>query len=104
MQNRFQVNLHFLPYWDVLTAEDAEQLETKRIPGHAQEFETAFALAVFPENVRTDAVSDQPDPEPATATAAAGAKLIDRTVDRVAQFVQRMISGEETAEIPAFFE
>ncbi|MCP4788339.1 MAG: creatininase family protein [Fuerstiella sp.] len=104
MLRRFQVNLQFLPYWDVLTAEDAEQLETKRIPGHAQEFETAFALAAFPENVRSDAVSDQPDPEPATATAASGAELIGRTVDRVAQFVQRMISGEETAEVPAFFQ
>ncbi len=104
MLRRFQVNLQFLPYWDVLTPEDAEQLQTKRIPGHAQEFETAFALAAFPENVRTDAVSDQSDPEPAKATAASGAELIDRTVDRVSQFVQRMISGEETAEIPAFFK
>jgi creatinine amidohydrolase len=104
MLRRFQVNLQFLPYWDVLSPEDAEQLQTKRIPGHAQEFETAFALAAFPENVRTDAVSDQSDPEPAKATAASGAELIDRTVDRVSQFVQRMISGEETAEIPAFFK
>jgi creatinine amidohydrolase/Fe(II)-dependent formamide hydrolase-like protein len=50
-----------LPYWDVLDKEDAELLETKSIPGHAQEYETAFALAAFPENVRTDMWEDQDD-------------------------------------------
>jgi creatinine amidohydrolase/Fe(II)-dependent formamide hydrolase-like protein len=104
MLRRFQVNLHFLPYWDVLAAEDAELLETKRIPGHAQEFETAFAMSAFPENVRTQAVADQPDPEPAAATAETGAELIGRTVDRVSKFVEKMISGEESAQIPAFFK
>ncbi len=101
---RFQVNLQFLPYWDTLTAEDANELQTKSIPGHAQEFETAFALAAFPENVRPEALSDQPDPAPAMATANAGQVLIDRTVDRVAEFVQEMIDGRRIAEVPAFFE
>ena len=80
MLRRFQVNLHFLPYWDVLNKSDAELLETKDIPGHAQEFETAFALAAFPENVRSQAVVDQSDQAPAKATAEAGQELINRTV------------------------
>lgn len=101
---RFQCNLHFLPYWDVLTAEDAEELQTKSIPGHAQEFETAFALAAFPENVRQKDLKDQPDPAPALATAEAGQTLIDRTVDRVAEFVAEMIDGRRAAEVPPFFE
>lgn len=104
MLRRFQVNLHFLPYWDTLTAEDALLLQTKSIPGHAQEFETAFALAAFPENVRADAVSDQPDTSPALATAEAGQQLIDRTVDRVAQYVTEMMDGTRVAEVPPFFE
>ena len=98
-----EVNLHFLPYWDVIQDEAARDLlKTRVIPGHAQEFETAFALAAFPENVRTDAVSDQADPEPAQATAEAGKALLDLTVDRVAAYVEEMIDGRRVAEIPPF--
>ncbi|APZ91205.1 creatininase family protein [Fuerstiella marisgermanici] len=101
---KFQVNLQFLPYWDVLTEADANELQSKSIPGHAQEFETAFALAAFPENVRSEAVADQPDPAPAMATAENGQLLIDRTVDRVADYLQEMLDRKRTAEVPAFFE
>ena len=101
---QFQINLQFLPYWDVLTDEDAKLLQSQSIPGHAQEFETAFALAEFPENVRIADVSDQPDPEPAMATEENGRVLIERTIDRVSQFLQEMIDGSNVAKIPAFFE
>jgi len=85
---RYQVNLHFLPYWEVLTAEDARELmqsghEKGRFsPGHAQEFETSFALAVFPENVRTEVWADQPDQTPSLTTAAKGKAFVERRVDR----------------------
>ena len=104
MLRKFQVNLQFLPYWDVLTEDDANELQSKSIPGHAQEFETAFALAAFPENVRSEAVADQPDPAPAMATAENGQLLIDRTVERVAGYLQEMLDGKRTAKVPAFFE
>ncbi|GAB5444027.1 MAG: creatininase family protein [Fuerstiella sp.] len=100
---QYQVNLQFLPYWEVLNQDDAALLQSKNIPGHAQEFETAFALAEFPENVRTDAVSDQPDPEPALASAEAGRELIDRTIARLAEHVDKMIDGTNRIEIPPFF-
>ena len=99
---RYQVNLQFLPYWDVLTDADAELLATQDIPGHAQEFETAFALAEFPENVRQAALNDQTDPTPGKATAEAGRELIDRVVDRVSTFVNEMIDGKRVAEVPDF--
>ena len=104
---RMQVNLQFLPYWDVLTEEDAKLLKSGHrlpddLPGHAQEFETAFALAAFPENVRTDVTKDQEDPKPAMATAETGRALIERTVERVATHVQKMIDGESVIEIPPF--
>ncbi|HAA51978.1 MAG TPA: hypothetical protein DCE43_19830, partial [Planctomycetaceae bacterium] len=73
-----------------------------RFPGHAQEFETAFALAVFPENVRQDAMEDQEDTEPLSATAENGAAIVETIVTRVAAHVQAMIDGENTAEVPAF--
>jgi creatinine amidohydrolase len=96
-------NLHFVSYWDLLPKEIAEAaLKTKRWPGHAQEFETAFALAAFPENVRHDAMHDQPDQEPLAATAEAGQKLIDAIVVEVAKYVQGMIDGTNVAAVPEF--
>ncbi|GIT29037.1 MAG: hypothetical protein Ct9H300mP1_10830 [Planctomycetaceae bacterium] len=46
---RLEINLQFHSYWDFLDDEAVSPyLETGRFPGGAQEFETAFALAVFP--------------------------------------------------------
>ena len=104
---RYQVNLHFLSYWDVYTAEDAELLDSGQrmpqdLPGHAQEFETSFALSAFPENVRTDMWTDQADPTPAMATAEKGEQFIRRAVDRLVNFVEEVIDGRRVAEIPPF--
>lgn len=96
-------NLHFRSYWAFLPEQVAQQnLSTGRAPGHAQEFETAFALTAFPENVRADAMQDQVDREPLAATAEAGAAMIDAIVDGVADFVQAMIDGEQQATVPPF--
>jgi creatinine amidohydrolase len=103
-----QVNLHFLSYWDVLAQQDALDLlksghrVPNDLPGHAQEFETSFALAVFPENVRRDMWTDQPDPKPAMATADTGQAFIDRIVLRVTQYVEDMIHGRRVNETPPF--
>ncbi len=100
---RLEINLQFHPYWDFLPREIAEEnLKTKRFPGHAQEFETAFAMAAFPENVRHDAMQDQEDKEPLAATAEAGAVMIEAIVDNLAQHVAGMIDGKNVAEIPPF--
>jgi creatinine amidohydrolase len=100
---RFEINLTFAPYWDFLSKDVAEaNLKTKRYPGHAQEFETAFALAVFPENVRHDAMQEQEDKEPLEATAEAGAAMIESIVENTAKFVAGMIDGTNVEEIPAF--
>ncbi len=105
---KFQINLHFLPYWDVLNQDDAEDLLEsgtrlpQDLPGHAQEFETSFALHAFPENVRQDMWTDQPDPTPAMATAAKGEAFYQRIVERVTSFAREMLSGERRAEVPPF--
>ncbi|MBQ17000.1 MAG: hypothetical protein CMJ65_07745 [Planctomycetaceae bacterium] len=102
-QQRLECNLQFHSYWDFLDADTVGPfLETDRWPGHAQEFETAFALAVFPENVREDAMHDQEDKEPLSATAENGEALVAATITNVAAHVQAMIDGGSTAEIPAF--
>ncbi len=94
MLRRFQINLHFLPYWSVLDEEDATILKTQVLPGHAQEFETAFALAKFPHNVRGDAMRDQQDSSPTLATAKAGEELVERVVLRVTEYLKKMMEGE----------
>ena len=100
---RFECNLQFESYWDHLPEEVARaHLKTGRWPGHAQEFETAFALAAFPENVRRDAMHDQADREPLEATAEAGRAMIEAIVENLSRFVAGMIEGSNVAAIPAF--
>jgi len=72
------------------------------LPGHAQEFETSIALAAFPENVRTEAWADQPDPTPPIATREKGEKLLGRIVDRVTGYLEEIIDGRRRADVPPF--
>jgi creatinine amidohydrolase len=101
-------NLHFLSYWDVLTASDARELLSgghrlpDDLPGHAQEFETAIALAAFAENVRQEMWTDQADSKPALATAASGRGFLERIVPRVAGYLEDMLAGRRTIETPPF--
>ena len=102
------INLHFLSYWDTLGQADANELLLggkclpDDLPGHAQEFETSFALAKFPENVRDEVVSDQSDPSPALATAEQGNEWFDRVTERLAKFVGEVIDGQRQSEMPPF--
>jgi creatinine amidohydrolase len=100
---RLECNVQFESYWDHLPEDVARaHLKTGRCPGHAQEFETAFALAAFPENVRRDAMREQTDREPLAATAEAGRVMIEAIVENVSRFVAGMIDGTNVAEIPPF--
>ena len=90
--------LHFSSYWDFIPRELVDEvLETGRVPGHGQEFETSFALAVFPENLRLDAWQDQGNGDALLGTAEKGQRLIEETVDRVTEFLQAMIEGRNQA-------
>lgn len=105
---KFQINLHFLSYWDVLTEDDARKwLESGSrlpddLPGHAQEFETSMGLHLFPENVRQDVWKDQTDQTPSIATAAKGKGLFETIVARVAEVAAEIIEGRRIAEVPPF--
>ena len=105
---KFQVNVHFFPYWNVLTKEDAEELLDsgsrlpEDLPGHAQEFETAMALHLFPENVRQDVWKDQPDPNPSMAAAEKGQAFYERIIDRVDDYASEMIDGTRTHSVPPY--
>lgn len=102
-QQLTEVNLHFLPYWELVEADEARKyLSTGVMPGHAQEFETAFALAAFPENVRQDAVADQEDPGPAAAKASSGNQLIELFVERLTAYLEDMMAGRRVEAIPPY--
>lgn len=92
-----QVNLLFNSYWDLIPREISDQmLKTKRMPGHAQEFETSFAMYVFPENIRHDALIEE---EAVQATREAGRVLAEEAVTQVTAFVRGMIEGRIKSEI-----
>ena len=98
-----EINLWFKPYWDFLDEEVAKaNLKTGVWPGHAQEFETAFAMAAFPDNVRHDAMQDQEDRSPQQASGEAGQAMIDSIVSHTSDFLAGMIAGTQVAEIPDF--
>jgi creatinine amidohydrolase len=104
---RTQVNLQFLSYFELLSADDTDLLTSGQeipthLPGHAQEFETAVAMAAFPENVRRGALGDQDDPTPAMATAATGAEYLHRIETRLVTYLREMIDGTRVADIPPF--
>jgi len=100
---RLEINLQFKSYWEFLDPAVAEaNLKTGRYPGHAQEFETAFALAAFPENVRHDAMAEQTDQEPLSATTEAGQAMIESIVENTSRFLADMMNGDNRIEIPKF--
>ncbi|MBU1205927.1 MAG: creatininase family protein, partial [Proteobacteria bacterium] len=58
-----------------------------------REFETSLALALFPENIRYDAMHDQVEKDPLEATAEKGRLFAQEAVRQVAAFVQGMMDG-----------
>ena len=88
------VDLRYHSYWDLVPKEFAhEVLDLEQYPGHAQEFETAFALHAFPESVRLEAIAANEDQSAASATAEKGRLLAEKAVEGVAALVEEMLAG-----------
>jgi len=93
-----KTNVQFMSYWDVIPRELSERvLDTKRIPGHAQEFETSTGLYLFPDNVRVDRMGDEP--EAAQGTAEKGKVLIEAAIAEVTRVAEAILAGERRAEL-----
>ncbi|MSS71853.1 MAG: creatininase family protein [Candidatus Latescibacteria bacterium] len=97
-----EVNVQFHSYWN-LSREVAEQHCTSRVPGHAQEYETSMALAMFPENVRRDAMRDQEDQEPLKATVEKGRIFVEAAISKTVEYLQEMIAGKHREVLPHVF-
>jgi len=112
-RRKLGIRLEAHSYWEAYTPEVAKRyLASGRIPGHAAEFETSFALAAFPERVRWEGVDYErvkgklgiKDPKSAEedelfarearlATAAKGEALIAIAVDWVVARLRAMIAA-----------
>ena len=88
-----EANVQFHSYWN-LSRPEAEKLCRSGVPGHAQEYETAMALAVCPQNVRVEAMHDQVDREPLAANAEQGQKLVDAAVNATRRYVEELMAGQ----------
>ena len=97
-----EVSVQFHSYWN-LSREISEPHCKGRIPGHAQEYETAFALAVFPEIVRPDAMQDQEDKHPLEGTVEQGRLLAEAAISKTAEYVQEMLEGKHREIQPHIF-
>jgi len=102
----------FMSYWSLIPRETSDAiLETKIIPGHACEFETSLALAIYPELVSKEIpqaakapwhlrgfVSDMNETtakgyvgDPSLASAEKGEKLIDAAVKGLVSLLKDFI-------------
>ncbi len=96
----FQKNIHFRSYWDFVPKEAANRwLDTKSVPGHAQEYETSMALYMFPENARMDEIANSDDAGVRAATAEKGEALYRAMIEPLTEFVKAIIDGREQAEL-----
>ena len=109
-KEKLGINIAYHSYWEAYSsALVQEQMESGVCPGHAAEFETAFALAAFPDNVDWDGVdydtakltisdegharSDREYHHQAKlATAEKGQVMIDVAVEWVAEKMRQMIA------------
>ncbi len=88
------VNLQFVSYWDLIPRDFLlRHMDTDIIPGHAREFETSIALALFPENVREEAMHDMADKDPLLATAEKGKLFVEEAIRQTVEYLQKMMDG-----------
>ena len=110
-RNRLGADVRFANYWEAYSAELVRaQMETGKMPAHAAEFETSFAMAAFPENVRWQGVDYEraglvirrppgyAEEDPAAhreaktlATGAKGRVMVDAAIAWTAQKLREML-------------
>lgn len=92
------INVQFHSYWN-LSRTEAEEISLTGVPGHATEYETSMALALFPEKVRHAAMLNQEEKLPLEATAEKGARLAELAVARTVEYLEGMLAGQHREEM-----
>ena len=100
-RERLGVNLRFQSYWDVYDpALVFSTMETRRLPGHACEYETSTMLALAPERVHE---ADMVNEAAGMATKEKGERLLGPAVEGVADVLSRMIAGKTVNRPPVTY-
>lgn len=99
-REKLGINVRFNSYWDVYDVSHAALMETKRLPGHADEYETSMALALFPERVHAEDIDDA---SVRLATREKGLALIEPAVAGVAEILRKMVAGMPVDLTPSTF-
>ena len=85
------MGVRYVTYWQTASQEWYEaNLELERSAGHAGEFETSFALALFPERIRVDSINFD---NAKKATTAKGGAILEAVIDGVAGEMQGLLEG-----------
>jgi creatinine amidohydrolase/Fe(II)-dependent formamide hydrolase-like protein len=77
-------------------------MEKRSLPGHADEYETSMALALFPERVHLADMEQESSSK--YGTKEKGEALVQPAVDGVAEILRKMIAGEEIDLEPRTFQ
>ncbi len=100
-REKLGINLRFHSYWDVYDVKLAhEVMENKRLPGHADEYETSTMLVLAPHRVHKEDIDNE---AAALGRREKGEKLIEPAVAGVAELLRKMIAGEEPGLQPVTF-
>ncbi len=100
-RDRLGVNLRFQSYWDVYDpALVFSTMETRRLPGHACEYETSTMMALAPERVHAEAIVNE---AAMLATKEKGDRLLGPAVEGVADVLSSMIAGKAVNRPPVTY-
>lgn len=101
-QKKLGINVRFNSYWDVYPLDIVyKYMENYSLPGHADEYETSMAMALFPERVHAEDMEQESSAK--LGTLEKGQALIQPAVDGVTDILRKMIAGEEVNLEPRTF-
>lgn len=101
-RRRLGVNVRFNSYWDTYPTDIVYRyMEREALPGHADEYETSMAMALFPHRVHGDDMEMESTAR--FGTKEKGEALAPVAVKGVAELLRRMIAGEEIDLEPRTF-
>ncbi len=92
LQKLEAMGVTYVTYW--LTCPESfydEHLELEKSAGHAGEFETSFAMVLFPERIRTDQINYD---NAKKASVPKGGQILNAVVDGVSGEIQKMLDGD----------
>ena len=101
-KKKLDVNVRFNSYWDTYPIDSVYQyMEKERLPGHADEYETSMAMALFPHRVHAEYMEQESSSK--YGTKEKGEALAPIAVDGVAELLRKMIAGEDIDLEPRTF-